>query len=355
VSFNLETLSAPARTLVASNAGYVYASPSALYLAVDQIPEVDYGRGYYGGRPATSVIHRFRLAGVETSYAGTMTLDGHILNQFAMDEHEGVLRVASTSGWVPDPNVASALTTFGDRDGAWQRLGHIGRIAPTEDIRSVRFDGPRGYVVTFKKTDPLFSFDLSRPEAHRLEGELKIPGYSTYMHPLDRDHLLAVGFEAEDQGSFAYFSGIQIQMFHVGDLRAPRLLWKKVIGTRGSASEAPTNHLAFTYFAPRKLLALPITICEGGSGGRNGTELTFSGLMTFNVSIDKGISEHGRMPFVTDGGQGASCGQWWTDARSVVKRSIFMDDYIFGLSDTHLRAARLTAMDKPLQVVPLQR
>lgn len=88
-----------------------------------------------------------------------------------------------------------------------------------------------------------------------------------------------------------------------------------MIGTRGSWSEALSNHLAFTYFALRGLLALPITICEGGGNGAFG-QLAFTGLMTFDVSIEKGITEHGRVPFVTDPGA-APCSQWWTDARSV--------------------------------------
>lgn len=129
---------------------------------------------------------------------------------------------ASTRGFVPSPDVSSVLTTFGMKQGQWQRLGATSNIAPGEDIRSVRFEGPRGYVVTFKKTDPLFAFDLSRPEAPSLEGELKIPGYSTYMQSLDPQHLLAIGFEADDQGSFAFFNGIQIQMFDVGDVAGPR-------------------------------------------------------------------------------------------------------------------------------------
>jgi uncharacterized secreted protein with C-terminal beta-propeller domain len=358
-TFALNTLDKPTRTVIASNAGYVYASPTSLYMAVDRTYEQDYATGMsyaYATYQATdSFVHKFNLNGTDTSYAGSVTLPGHILNQFAMDESGGVLRVASTKGWVPDPAVISYVTTFGMQAGNLVQLGQIGGIGPQEDIRSVRFDGDRGFVVTFKKTDPLFVFDLTDATKPKLMGELQIPGFSTYMQRLDANHLLAIGFNADDMGSFAWFNGIQIQIFDVTDLANPILAWKKVIGTRGSSSEALTNHLAFNYFAPKKMLALPITVCEGGGNGSYATNMTFAGLMAFDISLDTGITEHGRLPFVdastvspTD-----NCDKWWTDSKSLVKRSIFMDDFVYGLSDTQLRVAGLSTMSSVLQSVPL--
>jgi len=152
-------------------------------------------------------------------------------------------------------------------------------IAPTEDIRSVRFDGDRGFIVTFKKTDPLFVLDLSDPRAPAMMGELKIPGFSTYMHMMDPTHLLTIGYDADDQGDFAWFAGVRLQIFDVTNMADPKLLHYHVIGTRGSSSEALTNQLAFTYF--NNMLSLPMTICEGGSGGSYGTNMTFNGLIVY--------------------------------------------------------------------------
>jgi hypothetical protein len=358
-TFDLTTLGAPTRTVIASNAGYVYASPTALYMAVDRTYEQTY-LGTYSTSYATyqandSFVHKFNLNGTSTNYVGSVTLPGHILNQFAMDETDGVLRAASTKGWVPSADVVSYLTTFGMQAGELAQLGQVGGIGPQEDIRSVRFDGPRGYVVTFKKTDPLFVFDLSDPAKPTLMGELQIPGFSTYLQRLDDTHLLAIGFTADDHESFAYFNGIQIQIFDVTELASPKLEWKYVIGTRGSSSEALTNHLAFNYFAPKQMLALPITVCEGGGDGTYATNLTFAGVMAFDVSLDKGISEHGRLPFVDASTVSATdnCDKWWTESKSLVKRSIFMDDFIYGLSDTQLRVASLPTMSSVLATVPL--
>ena len=358
-TFALNTLDTPTRTVIASNAGYIYASATSLYMAVDRTYEQDYSGGssysYASYKATDSFVHKFNLNGADTSYVGSVTLTGHILNQFAMDESGGVLRVASTKGWVPDTSVVSYVTTFGMQAGKLAQLGQIGNIGPQEDIRAVRFDGDRGFVVTFKKTDPLFVFDLGDASKPKLMGELMIPGFSTYMQRLDANHLLAIGFTADDQGSFAYFNGIQIQIFDVTDLANPKLAWKKVIGTRGSSSEALTNHLAFNYFAPKKMLALPITVCEGGGNGSYATNMTFAGLMAFDISLDTGISEHGRLPFVDASTVGATdnCDKWWTDSKSLVKRSIFMDDFVYGLSDTQLRVAGLSTMSSVLQSVPL--
>jgi hypothetical protein len=358
-AFDLTKLESPTRTVLGSSPGYVYSSPTALYMAVDRTYEADYASGSYTSysyyQPTDSFVHKFALNGTDTRYVGSVTLPGHILNQFAMDENNGALRVASTRGWVPDTSVASYLTTFGEPSGKFGQLGQIGGIAPQEDIRSVRFDGDRGFVVTFKKTDPLFVFDLTDPAQPKTLGELQIPGFSTYMQPLDTNHMLAIGFTADDQGSFAFFNGIQIQIFDVTDLANPKLAWKTVIGTRGSNSEALTNHLAFNYFAPKKMLALPITVCEGGGNGVYAQNLTFAGLMVFDVSLDTGIIEHGRLPFLDPSTVSATadCGKWWTDSKSLVKRSIFMDDWVYGFSDAQLRVAALSNMSSVLQSVAL--
>ena len=354
VTFDLTKLSTPTRTFVASRAGYVFASPTALYLAVDRAPEQEYLATNIPA-PEDSVVHKFRLEGTQTNYAGSAVLPGHILNQFAMDEYNGVLRVASTKGWVLSPDVSSSLSTYREQAGKLSLVGQVNNLAPGEDIRAVRFDGDQAYLVTFKSIDPLFVFDLADPAKPAVKGELKIPGFSTYMQKLDATHLLTIGFDTTDLGSAARFDGIQIQIFDVADLANPKLAWKTAIGTRGTGSEALSNHLAFNYFAPKKILALPITICEGGGNGNTSTNLTFAGLMVFDVSVEKGITEHGRLSFVDSPQSSAtdSCNQWWTDAKSLVKRSIFMDDFVYGLSDTQLRVANLSAMSTVLQSVPL--
>jgi uncharacterized secreted protein with C-terminal beta-propeller domain len=286
------------------------------------------------------------------------TVPGHVLNQFALDERGDVLRVATTTGRVPSPNVSSTLSLLAPGQQGLITLGSVSPIAPGEDIRAVRFAEDRAYVVTFEKTDPLFVIDLTETSQPRLVGELHIPGFSTYLQPLDDGHLLSIGYDADDQGNFAWFQGVQLQIFDVRDMSSPQLLQKQVIGTRGSSSEALTDHLAFTYFASKHWLALPITVCEGGSAGTYGDNMTFSGLYLYDVSLDSGFQLLGGVAHPPAAGyqgySGALCRNWWSDASSLVKRSIVMDDYVLSLTDREIKINAASDLATDLVVLPLE-
>jgi hypothetical protein len=337
VSFDMtDDAAAPATAVVRSRPGVVFASKDALYFAVRD--------GRVDGSGETSVVHKFRIGtkASDTRYVGSGTVPGHTLNQFAMDEWYGYVRLATTRGRVPNPNVESAVTVLGqDEEGNLVRVGAVDHIAPGEDIRAVRFDEDRGYVVTFKKTDPLFVIDLAKPDAPAILGELKIPGFSTYMHRIDPTHLLSIGFDANDHGSFAFFDGVILQLFDVSKPTEPKLLHKEKIGTRGSSSEAATNHLAFNYMDDRKLLAIPMTVCEGGGDGRNGDKLAFSGLLLYGVDIEHGFKKLGG---VSHGKAGVSCDTWWSSANSAVKRSVILDDLVFSLATDRAKVQRLASL-----------
>lgn len=335
VSFDLRADDKPAVTAtIQSRPGAVFASARSLYLSVvhDKRNAGKNWYSFYPGVDEASEIHQFRIGSSpqDTRYVGSGVVPGHVLNQFSMDEWYGYLRIATTRGRVPDPKVESAVSILAEgATGNLVRVGAITGIAPGEDIRAVRFDDDRAYVVTFKKTDPLFVMDLYQPSQPRILGELKIPGFSTYIHRIDADHLLSIGFDANDHGSFAYFDGVILQLFDVRDPTDPKLIHKEKIGTRGSSSEAATHHLAFNYFADKGLLAIPMTVCEGGRDGVNGTSLTFSGLLVYNVSTAHGFK---RLGGVNHGTVGANCATWWSNANSMVKRSVFLDDLVYSIA-----------------------
>jgi uncharacterized secreted protein with C-terminal beta-propeller domain len=131
---------------------------------------------------------------------------GWILDQFSMSEYDDFLRVASTEfdwwwGATPDVEPASSVTILADNGrGALREAGHVGGLGPGERIFAVRFMGPRGYVVTFEQIDPLFTLDLSDPTDPTVVGELEVTGFSSYLHPIGDDWLLAVGQEADEEG-----------------------------------------------------------------------------------------------------------------------------------------------------------
>jgi hypothetical protein len=365
VSLEMAGVSPATTASIVSSPGAVYASERALYLAVPS--EQDGSHNWYAGwssEKQLSSIHKFAISAApgDTAYLASGLVRGRVLNQFAMDERDGHLRIATTSGRVPDPNVESQLTVLAAAGGALITVGEVTHIAPGEDIRSVRFDGARAFVVTFKKTDPLFVLDVGTPSAPRKLGELKIPGFSTYMHMLDDNHLLSIGYDADDHGSFAYFDGVLLQIFDVSDPENPALAHRHVIGTRGSSSEALTNHLAFNYFAPLKMLAVPMTVCDGGDDGRYADRLTFSGLMLFDIDPTSGIREHGRVAHATDVDFSATsyrnspyaCSNWWTNASSDVKRSIFMDRFVYSISNEVMKVQSIDALGTDLASLALR-
>jgi hypothetical protein len=347
VSFDMKRDKASATTAtIRSRPGAVFASDTGLYVAVGKAR----ARGAEG---ELSHVHKLRIGPKpsETRYVASGVVPGHVLNQFSMDEWQGNLRIATTTGRVPDPKVESTVSILAEAEGGrLARLGAIEHIAPTEDIRAVRFDADRAYVVTFKKTDPLFVLDLADASAPRILGELKIPGFSTYMHRIDATHLLSIGFDARDHGSFAYFDGILLQLFDVTNPTEPILLHRETIGTRGSSSEAAADHLAFNYFSEKGLLAIPITLCEGGGDGVHGDKLSFSGLLVYDVDLERGFR---RLGGIDHGRRGASCSSWWSSATSQVKRSIFLDELVYSVALDRMKVQKLDELGRDVADIAL--
>ncbi|UCF33677.1 MAG: beta-propeller domain-containing protein, partial [Phycisphaerales bacterium] len=244
---------------VMANAGTVYVSPQAMYLA-----DGDYD--YWGNQRETTDIYRFDLNENGARFVGAGIVSGRLLNRFSLGEYEDHLRVATTVGHVfrtggdTAKNNVYVLRPEGEELAV---VGSVENIARGERIYSARFIGERGFLVTFKKVDPLFTLDLSVPTAPRVVGELKVPGYSDYIHPLGEHHLLTIGKDAVDMGEFAWYQGVQLSVFDVTDFAHPRRVDVKVIGERGTESEALHNPHAFNYFPPSETLAIPMSIAEG--------------------------------------------------------------------------------------------
>ncbi|WP_437755717.1 beta-propeller domain-containing protein [Sorangium sp. So ce1389] len=349
------------QTTVVGKPGAVYATSESLYVASRHQYGSTYGWFYEDGAttPDATTIHKFALSerAQPSAYLGSGVVKGRVLNQFALSEHKGYLRVATTTGHLPDPEAHNTVASLKQEGGELVVKGMIDHLAPGEDIRSARFYGDVGYVVTFKKTDPLYTLDFSLPEAPRVRGELKIPGFSTYMHMIDAGHVMSIGYDADDQGDFAYFQGIMLQIFDVTNLDDPKLTHKEVIGTRGSSSDAATDHLAFNYFAQRGLLGLPMVICKGGDGGEFGDTMTFSGLLVYKVDVDEGFASLGGVPHplpdTSADPYAVSCGNWWSQASSFVKRSVFLEDHVYSVSEDEIRVAHVNDLATPEAIVPL--
>ncbi|TWT77838.1 Beta propeller domain protein [Posidoniimonas polymericola] len=218
--------------------------------------------GRFTQSPTT--IHKFSFAGKsgQIQLAATGELDGVPLNQFSIDEHDGYLRVVSSSAtWNGDHQ----LTVFKQQGAKLVQVGEVDGLAPGEQVYSVRFLGERAFFVTFRQIDPLFAVDLSDPTDPQVMGELKLPGYSDYLQPIDENTLLAIGRGADENSGL--FEELQVSLFDVTDLANPVLIDRYSFeGERSTATIATGNrwirgdgdHHAVSYFADQGLLALPV-------------------------------------------------------------------------------------------------
>jgi uncharacterized secreted protein with C-terminal beta-propeller domain len=310
----------------------VYASEDNLYVAMSN------RWWWWWGWNATqneSIIHKFNLNGPKDRpvYTATGKVDGWILNQFSMDEHQGNLRVATTDNrwdWNRETgertdNGGNHVTVLSQSGGTLQEVGSVRDLAPGERIFSVRMMGDKGYVVTFEQVDPLFTLDLSVPSNPRVMGELKINGFSSYIHPLGSDHLMTIGQDADSDGRI---QGVHLQIFDVSDMTDPERVFQEKIttGNWSSWSEAMWNHHAFTYHPGRKMLAFPINIYQWDEYSGN----NFSGLLVYRADAQNGFNRVGMVNHADLTGQQD---RWWTS----IRRSTFIEDNVYSFSEVGLK------------------
>jgi hypothetical protein len=180
-------------------------------------------------------------------------LPGTVLNQFSIDETDGWLRVATTNISPTASRTENNVFVLREDGGVLEFVGGIQDLAPTETIFSVRFFGDRGIVVTFRQIDPLFTIDLSDPTQPKVAGALKLPGFSTYIQPIDRDHVLTFG----KGGPNGWDGPPQISLFNIHDLQRPTLIDQANVGTRTWSEDAWKDHHAVAYFPEYNVLAIP--------------------------------------------------------------------------------------------------
>ena len=242
---------------VLTDARIVYASPESLYVATERWADrPDPDRPTRAEDGVTTAIHSFDISSpTRTLYRGSGRVSGFLLSQWSLSEHRGALRVVSTESpawWSGGRESESFLTTLRLRDGVLAQAGRIGGLGKGERVYAVRFVGDVGYVVTFRQIDPLYTLDLSVPEQPRVLGELKIPGYSAYLHPIGDDLLLGIGQDATEEGRPL---GTQVSIFDVSDLRRPTRLHRLALGQ--GWSEAESDHHAFLFWPRAGLVVVP--------------------------------------------------------------------------------------------------
>ncbi len=358
--------------------GNMYASTAAIYLT-----DTDYNF-FTGDYRETTDIYKFKYTENAVELAATGSVPGRVLNQYSMSEYEDDLRIATTisATWFPGaerPSV-NGLYVMAEQDGALSAVGSVEGLAPGEEIKSARFIGPRGYLVTFERTDPLFTFDLSNPTNPIQVGLLTVPGFSSFILPMGENHLLAVGEDIDLSEGWPRSNGVQLSIFDVSNLASPQLAHQHVIGAAGTYSEALNNPKALTYYASGNLLAVPIEHYEwvawdgdgvtepdpadpvndgeegdtgGGSGGSEGdatgedtgsseevsnpTDGTavagleivpgFDGVYVYRVTVENGFEILGQMTTRSPEEEDS----WWS--YSIFSRGIFLGENVFSVNE----------------------
>lgn len=347
---DLNALEAPVTSTSLLADGYiVYGSKTSLYVA-----RTNWGGIWSDVDTLSTVIHKFDIAGDAPTYTASGRVDGWLLNQFSMSEWDGHLRVATTDvdGWwtMGEDDVApgSRVTVLKERRGALQTVGQVTDIAPGERIFSARMFGDVGYLVTFEQVDPLFTLDLSDHANPTIRGELKIPGFSTYLHPVDEDTLLSVGRDGDDDGRVF---GMAVSLFDVSDFDEPKLAHKFTMGDENGWgwSEALYNHHAFTY--RDGVLTIP---ANNYGYDDSGATSYFSGLMVLDVDRERGISEIGRVDHGDLVAQSAclygDCYGYYS-WYSPVRRAIYIEDDLFSISAYGVKVNELYAPENALAEV----
>lgn len=268
---------------------------------------------------ASTAVYKFNLNGGNIDVAAQGRVPGTIINQFSMDEHEGMLRIATTTGETWQDTSENNVYVL---DGNLKTTGRLEGLAKGERIYSTRFAGRRIYLVTFRQVDPLYVIDTSNPEKPVVEGMLKIPGYSTYLHIVDENHILGFGYDTqENQGGGTVNGGLKLSLFDVSDAGKPKEIHTEVIGKAGTSSEVLYNHKALMFSLDKGLMAFPVS----AAGENYKTE--FSGAYVYNISADS-FSLRNKISH-TDGEQ--------TSYGYEIRRIIYINDYIYSFSDNEMQ------------------
>ncbi|NCN65245.1 MAG: hypothetical protein GW779_06390 [Candidatus Altiarchaeum hamiconexum] len=278
------------------------------------------------------------------------SVPGTILNQFSMDEYNKNFRIATTTQKYSD-NQANNIYVL---DADLKIMGKIEDIAPGESIYSVRFMGKKAYMVTFKRIDPLFVIDLSNPDKPTLAGKLKIPGYSDYLHPYDENHLIGIGKEVDesidadkvhssDAVYYTAIQGVKLAIFDVRDIEHPVEMYKKVIGDRGTDSDATRDHKAFLFDKEKNLLVIPIKLAEISDAQKKSSdwksmegEWTFQGAYIYNISLYNGFKLKGRVTHI-DNPELIMKSGYYFDSPYSIKRSLYIDDVLYTISNKKMK------------------
>ncbi|MGE7091170.1 beta-propeller domain-containing protein [Lysinibacillus sp. NPDC048646] len=322
----------------------LYMSENALYLTT---PIYDGNQGGIAGKRVmdmiwmpTSVdtqVFKWAIDGTALNFVGAAEVKGSVLNQYSMDEYKGNFRIVTTEGNMWDEQNVSRNHLF-ILDKNLKELGSVKDLAPGEKVYSARFMGEKAYVVTFKQVDPLFVIDVENPKKPTVLGQLKIPGYSNYLHPLDDTHLIGIGYDTEERydtyskRNFTVTTNMKMSLFDVSDFQNPKEQSTVKIGGKGSSSDVQYNPKALFRNNEYNYYGFPVVLYEAGQGD----EVVYQGqgAQIYEITAEKGIVLKGNIISKNSGDQ-------YEDWEQLVQRVVYIDDTLYTVARNEVKSYQL--------------
>ena len=288
-----------------------------------------------------TIIHKVSIDKDKIEYVAKGSVPGRLLNQFSMDENGDRFRIATTTEYYIQHQGTVRSNSVYVLDERLDIAGSLENIAPDESIFSSRFIGDRLYLVTFEQIDPFFVIDLST-DTPKILGELKIPGFSNYLHPYDEEHIIGIGRDTKvTDNNRVQQLGIKIALFNVKDVNNPKVADDIVIGSSSTHSEALYNHKAFFFDKSRGILSIPVNGDIKGLGEMSSKIIApehnrWSGFYVFGIDAENGINIKGTITHSEDSryyGMGNA-------------RTFYIDDVLYTVSEQHLKMNDFDSLEK---------
>ena len=283
----------------------------------------------------STVLYKYTLENGSINFSSQGEVPGTIINQFSMDEHKNMFRIATTTGemWRNTSNNNMYIL-----DENLKIVGKLEGLAPGEKIYSTRFAGDRAYMVTFKQVDPLYVIDTSNPVKPEVKGLLKIPGYSTYLHLVDENHIIGFGYDVEqNEWGGNVTGGLKLSMFDVTDVNKPKETYTQVIGEKGTYSEVLYNHKALMFSLNKGLMAFPV------NRKTEDYKTDFSGAYIYYVTNDC-IAFKNEISHVDKD-------SYINDYENQIQRIIYIGDFIYTFSDNKMQIHTIDSNDLTSELI----
>jgi len=328
---------------------YLIGTTSTIYVSLHDI----YLTQPVWSQSQQTIVHRISIDGLAIAYMATGAVPGHVLNQFSMDEYNGYLRIASTNccsqNGGPMPlayaPVSQQETNVYVLDKGLHTTGRLEGLSPGEQIYSARFMGDKAYLVTYKRTDPLFVIGLQDPAKPTVLGQLNVTGVSDYLQPYDETHLIGIGQSGTDVAweNAVRFTGIKISLFNVTDPKQPTETSRYLIGGPGTSSPAITDHKAVLFDRTLNLLVIPVEVT---AQPQNATywysyQPIWQGAYVFNITPDKGFVFRGGITQLQSGQLPT-----WQDNNLFITRTLYIGNVLYTISNNMVEMNSLTDLSE---------